>query len=209
MPKTMTAVVPLPSRSEPRPGQHFLFPQRLTWEKFKALDRLVSSYTLRLSYLDGQVELMSLSPEHETTKCLLALLLGLYFLECDISFTPTGSATIEREAESSKEPDLSYRFGENRRQQDVPDLAIEIIFTSGGIDKLSYYQRLGVAEVWLWEDGVFSVYGLGDNGGEAGYERLARSVVLPELDLELLARCLNMAEEKEAMKQFRAAIRRG
>ena len=151
---------------------------------------------------------MSLSPDHETIKCLLALLLGLYFLEYDLSFTPTGSATIEQEEESSKEPDLSYRFGENRRQQEVPDLVIEIIFTSGGIDKLSYYQRFGIPEVWLWEDGVFSVYHLGEVSGKKCYERIAQSIVLPELDMGLLARCLKMSEEKEAMKQFREAIRR-
>ncbi len=195
-----------PSLSYNLPSQNFIFPNRMTWEQFKALRNLIASYRLRLSYLDGHVELMSISPEHETTKCLLALLLGLYFLEKDISFTPTGSATIEQEKGSSKEPDLSYRFGENRRQQKVPDLVMEIIFTSGGINKLSYYQRFGIPEVWLIEDGVFSVYRLGEAIETKGYEKVARSIVLPELDLELLARCLNMSEEKEAMKQFREAL---
>ena len=204
----MTTVVRSPSLSNPRPSQNFIFPQQMTWEQFQTLDRLVASKILRLSYLDGRVELMSISPEHETIKCLLALLLGLYFLECDISFTPTGSATIAREEESSKEPDLSYRFGEDRRQQEVPDLVIEIIFTSGGTNKLAYYQRFGIPEVWLWEDGVFSVYCLGAGGDRKGYEKCDRSIALPELDMELLAQCLNVSEEKEAMKQFRDAIRK-
>ncbi|MEG4506483.1 Uma2 family endonuclease [Microcoleus sp. F6_B4] len=36
----------------------------------------------------------------------------------------------------------------------IPDLAIEVVFTSGGIDKLQLYKRLGIPEVWFWEDGV-------------------------------------------------------
>ena len=204
----MTTVVQSSSLSSNYPSQNFIFPHRMTWEQFKALDCLITPYTLRLSYLDGHVELMSLSPDHETIKCLLALLLGFYFLEHDLSFTPTGSATIEQEGEASKEPDLSYRFGENRRQQEVPDLVIEIIFTSGGIDKLSYYQRFGIPEVWLWQDGVFSVYHLGEVSGQKCYEKIARSIVLPQLDMELVSRCLKMSKEKEAMKQFRERIRR-
>ncbi|NET50522.1 MAG: Uma2 family endonuclease [Merismopedia sp. SIO2A8] len=228
----MTSVVSTQIQPALDNNQHFIFPQKMSWERFKAFDHLTESYALRLSYFDGYVELMSISPEHETIKCLLSLLLGLYFLEFDLSFTPTGSATIEQPGSVSKEPDLSYRFGDDRRQQDVPDLVIEIIFTSGGIDKLSYYQHVGIPEVWFWEDGVFSLYCLefrssgerhgndlkdksGNNSEESSeksgaksYVKVDQSVALPQLDMQLLARCLSMAEEKEALKQFRNAIRR-
>ena len=42
-----------------------------------------------------------------------------------------------------------------------------------------------------------------------GYDRTSRSVLLPDLDLELLGRCLQMSEEKEALKLFRNAVRAG
>jgi Uma2 family endonuclease len=149
---------------------------------------------------------MTRSSEHETIKCLLALLLGQFLLEKDISFRPTGSATLQGEAKgSSKEPDLSYYFGEDRRQRETPDLAIEVIFTSGTINKLEYYSRFNVAEVWFWEDGVFSIYQLNSEG----YDRVSRSLLLPDWDLELLGRCLQMSEEKEALKVFRDALRAG
>jgi hypothetical protein len=34
-------------------------------------------------------------------------------------------------------------------------------------------------------------------------------MLLPDLDLELLGRCLQMSEEKEALKVFRDAVRVG
>jgi Uma2 family endonuclease len=187
------------------PEQRLILPLSMTWEQFKALDSLLEyTRSVRLSYLDGYVEIMTLSPEHETIKCLLALLLGQFFIEKDISFRPTGSATLQGETKgSSKEPDLSYYFGENRRQKATPDLAIEVVFTSGNINKLEYYRRFKIAEVWFWEDAVFSIYEL---KGE-GYDRISQSVLLPDLDLELLGRCLQMSEEKEALKVFRDAVR--
>lgn len=188
----------------PIPEQKFVFPIRLSWEQFKTLEELFDyTRSIRLGYLDGQVEIMTISTDRETFKCLLAALLIFFFVEKDISFTPTGSATLQAEERgSSKEPDLSYRFGEERRQRNTPDLVVEIIFTSGTVKKLEYYRRFDVPEVWFWEDGVFTVYRL----QESGYEQVNASQILPELDLGLLAQCLQMAEEKEAMKYFRNAI---
>ncbi|MEM6520792.1 MAG: hypothetical protein AAF892_18895 [Cyanobacteria bacterium P01_D01_bin.71] len=37
---------------------------------------------------------------------------------------------------------------------------IEVVVTSGGIDKLEGYRRLAVTEVWFWEDGVLKLYHL-------------------------------------------------
>ena len=187
------------------PEQRLILPLSMTWEQFEALDSLLEyTRSVRLSYLDGYVEIMTLSPEHETIKCLLAGMLITFFLEKDISFTPTGSATLKSETKgSSKEPDLSYYFGEDRRERETPDLAIEVVFTSGTINKLEYYRRFNIAEVWFWEDGVFSLYQLNSEG----YDRVDRSILLPDLDIELLSQCLQMSEEKEALKLFRNAVR--
>ena len=54
------------------------------------------------------------------------------------------------------EPDECYLIGDQAR--DTPDLAIEVVWTSGGIDKLEIYRRLGVREVWRWKDSRIEVY---------------------------------------------------
>ena len=199
----MTATIHPPLTTLPE--QRLILPLSMTWEQFKALDSLLEyTRSVRLSYLDGYVEIMTLSREHEIIKCLLAGMLMMFFLEKDMSFMPTGSATLQGEIKgSSKEPDLSYYFGEDRRRRETPDLAIEVTFTSGTINKLEYYRRFNVAEVWFWEDGVFAIYQLNSEG----YELVSRSMLLPDLDLELLGRCLQMSEEKEALKVFRDAVR--
>jgi hypothetical protein len=42
--------------------------------------------------------------------------------------------------------------------------------------------------------------------GTEGYEKIASSVVLPDLDINLLCRCLLMASSVEAMREFRRGI---
>ena len=62
------------------PEQRLILPLSMTWEQFKALDFLLEyTRSVRLSYLDGYVEIRTLSPEHQTIKYLLALLLGQFF----------------------------------------------------------------------------------------------------------------------------------
>jgi predicted RNase H-like HicB family nuclease len=50
---------------------------------------------VRISYLDGVIELMILGEEHETIKSIIAILLGIYFWQKGIEFIPVGSATRE------------------------------------------------------------------------------------------------------------------
>ena len=84
----------------------------------------------------------------------------------------------------------------------MPDLAIEVVLTSGGINKLKLYQRLGVGEVWFWEDGVLSIYILREE-----YERVAQSELLPDLDLELLQSYITYHDQYDAIREFTQALR--
>ncbi len=189
------------------PDRRFRWPKRMSWTEFKVLEALMAGpQSVRLMYLDGQVDIMTISPDHEMIKCLLGALLIFFFVEKDISFTSTGSATLRSEQKgTSKEPDLSYRFGEERRRKAVPDLAIEVIFTSGDASQLEYYRRFEIPEIWFWEDGGLKLFRL---QGES-YGPIERSEWLPELDLRLVERCLLMTEEKEMMRVLRDAVRAG
>jgi hypothetical protein len=42
--------------------------------------------------------------------------------------------------------------------------------------------------------------------GSQGYEKMSSSVVLPDLDINLLCRCLLMASSVEAMREFSKRI---
>jgi Uma2 family endonuclease len=99
------------------------------------------------------------------------------------------------------EADKSYELGSDR---EGPDLAIEVVVTSDGIDKLEAYKRLQIPEVWFWENSRLSLYAL----RQQAYEEIASSQLLPELDIGLLVRCVNMLSHVEAIKEFQRAIDR-
>ncbi|MBD2415375.1 hypothetical protein FACHB389_28820 [Nostoc calcicola FACHB-389] len=177
--------------------QRFLLPGHYTWEEFEKLEALTANAPgLRITYLDGCVEFMTLGEQHEIIKSILAILLETYFFEIGINFVPVGSATRRgKEKGTSFEPDESYYLGEKKEN---PDLAIEINITSGSIDKLEKYKRFKITEVWFWENNQLSLYNLTNEN----YEQISQSKLLPELDINLLVRCVLMPSINEARKEF-------
>jgi len=173
----------------------------LSWREFKVVEQLLSRPGLRLSFLDGVLEIRRMpGRKHETAKQRISTLVDMYLEYAGIDFTPTGSVTLESETGMVKrEADLSYELASNRER---PDLTVQVVVTSGGINKLEAYKRLEIPEVWFWENGRLRLYSLGDDG----YAEVDRSQVLPELDIVLLARCINIENHLQAMREFRQAI---
>jgi Uma2 family endonuclease len=157
---------------------------------------------VRMTYLDGVLELMSPSIDHEGIKTVIGRLLEIYALEMGIPLNGFGSWTLKRAVRArALEPDECYSVGVGRPAR--PDLAIEVIWTSGGIDKLEVYRGLGVGEVWMWRDGVIEIHVL---VGEQ-YERRERSVVFPNLDLVELASFINPEDQTGAVRRYRDVLR--
>lgn len=182
--------------------QRFVLPGWHSWQQFKAIEALMLEIPgVRISYFDGCIELMTIGEHHENIKSVLAILLALYFFEMEINFIPVGSATREDETKGvSFEPDESYYIGEKKEH---PDLAIEVVITSGSKNKLERYKRFNISEVWFWENNQLSLYRLRENN----YESISRSTLLPDLDLDLLRRCVLMPSILEARTEFLKEIR--
>ena len=175
-----------------------------TWEQFKHIQRgLEGSPGMRLAFYDGVVEIFMPGQAHEIFRKVIGFLLEMFFFEKNINIVPTGSVTQEQEGEISAQADESYCF---EAVKPIPDLSIEVVFTSGSVAKLKRYQVLGVPEVWFWQDGLFTLHRLG-NGG---YVQIERSQIpeLAELDLALLTRCVLMGETNwlGAATEFRKGI---
>jgi Uma2 family endonuclease len=172
----------------------------MTWKDYELLlairgDRAVP----KLCYLEGRIELMSPSIDHEYIKKTMARLVEGWAWDRGLRLNGFGSWTLKDPAvERGVEPDECYIVGTERKAR--PDLAIEVQWTGGGIDKLDLYRKLGVGEVWVWRDGDVEVYRL---VGEQ-YNRVPRSVVLPELDLEALARSAVVPDQTDALRGFLA-----
>jgi Uma2 family endonuclease len=158
----------------------------------------------RFAFWEGELEIMTPSFPHESIKSRIGRLVEVWCLEHDIEFSPCGSWTLKkRKGQAGLEPDESYVFGPVRGAR-RPDLAIEVVWTSGGIDKLAIYAKLGVQEVWFWRRGKIHVHVL---RGET-YVQSAKSKVLPGIDLPQLCSFLGRDTASQAIRAYRAALTR-
>lgn len=174
-----------------------------TWEQFKSIQKGFEGSTgVRIFYYRGTIEILMPGEDHEFFKTIIGFLIELFLVEKGIEFIPAGSMTQERQGTASAQADESYWLGQKRS---VPDLSIEVIFTSSNANKLTRYKALGVPEVWFWEDGLFALYRL----REQSYDRIYRSELpgLTDLDIELLSKCVLIAQisRVEAVREFRRA----
>lgn len=186
---------------------HSGFEQRVvlpgvTWQQYENLLTALGNYAgLRLIYLEGTLELFMPSAEHEPIKKVIARLLERYAEEVDIALHGYGSTTFRREAKArGLEPDECYCVG---TLKELPDLAIEVNLTSGGVDQLLVYQGLGIPEVLIWQNEQISLYSL----HESGYQNSIRSQFFPDLDLRLLAQHVRPQDQPQAVKEFLQAVR--
>jgi Uma2 family endonuclease len=175
----------------------------VSWQEFKIIEPILDQSGIRLSYLDGTLEVTEMPGRtHETIKKRIAALVEAYLDFLGIEYTPTGSMTLEsEELRVKREADESYELGLDR---DRPDLAIEVVVTSGGISKFLAYQRLKIAEVWFWEKDMLSIYILTTDG----YQLSEKSIGLPDLDIAMLVNCVKLTNHTDAVKRFRQALNR-
>ena len=156
----------------------------------------------RFAYLDGTLQLLKPSKDHERLKSYLGRLLEAYALERDIDLSPYGAWTLKHApAAAGLEPDECFIVGPDQ-DKPIPDLAIDVVWTRGGIDKLEIYRRLGVGEVWTWKDERIEVHVLEDDR----FERAARSRLFPGLDLDLLVSLLDRPTVNQAIRALRQAL---
>ena len=178
--------------------------RRATWADYqRLLEVRGEAPTPRLAYLQGVLEIMTPSRPHESLKSKIGRLVEVWCLENGIDFSPYGSWTLERkDRESGIEPDECYVFG-TASDPERPDLAIEVVWTSGGLNKLEIYARLGVSEVWFWRRGKLSAHVLSG----AAYQEVQTSHVLPGIDLTELASYLDRTPVSQAIREYQAALR--
>ncbi|XWJ74439.1 Uma2 family endonuclease [Sorangium cellulosum] len=201
-----TPVVPEAERPRPRHeenDQHIIL-YGMTWKDYEILLAVRGDRAgVRMYYLNGAIELMSPSRDHEGIKKTIARLLEAYGDERGIELSGYGAWTLRNAPKArGAEPDECYIVGDTNKE--VPDLAIEVVWTQGGLDKLEIYRGLGVAEVWVWdrEEGL-RVFALSDER----YEPRARSAFFPDLDPAWLASFLDQPTQSQAVRALRAALR--
>lgn len=192
------------SDAEPLEHDQRVVLRGMTWKDFEILLAVRGDRGgVRAYYLEGEIELMSPSSGHEGLKTMLARLLEAWADETGLELNGFGSWTLKSDPnEVGAEPDECYVV--DAPSKELPDLALEVIWTRGGLRKLDIYRGLGVREVWMLDRGLrIQVHALRPDG----YVVVTRSEVLPALDLGWLAGFLANESQSQAVRALRAAMR--
>jgi Uma2 family endonuclease len=207
----MVTLDDLPKRLQAEDPEERRIVTGVAWEQYEALlADLGDSLAYRVAYLDGVLEIVSPSRRHEQGKTQIGTLLEIYFVETETEYFPMGSTTLRKPNKKvGGEPDESYCIGTDK---EFPDLVIEVVVTSGGINRLDMFRRLGAREVWFWQNERFKLYHLREETptqfvSTFGYELIERSELLPDLDIDLLTECVLNPNPLAAAKEFRQRLR--
>jgi len=197
-------------------GQVLLY--GVEWSTYEKLRADVGNRGLRMTYDQGELEIMSPSRDHEHVKKLIGRMIEAMTEELGIPISSGGSTTMKSELKKKGlEPDECYYIANEERMRgkdtfDVlidppPDLAVEVDVTSSSIDRMPLYAALGVPEVWRY-DGTSLQVELLQTGGE--YARQTQSGAFPFLPIEEFQRFLerrNETDETSWIRSFRSWVR--
>jgi Uma2 family endonuclease len=182
-----------------------LYREGVSWEEYEELlDELMGVRSVRVSYDQGRMEIMSLSSEHEGYAGLFTHLIQILTEELGLEFTSRGSTTLKSQgAEKGAEPDDCFYIGEldrirgkKRLNLDLdapPDLAIEVDITNPTLDKLSIYAGLGVPELWRYDEGKVEFYHLEDDY----YAAIRKSDLFPFLTPAVVAEAIERGDNED------------
>ena len=144
----------------------------VSWEEFEnILAEMGDNRSSRVAYDRGTLEIIMPSQPHEYYKEIISFLVQELADEMGKDCEPYGSTTWRRKAkEAGAEPDNSFyiqneslvrgRVDIDLDQDPPPDLVLEIDYTSKSLDRMPIYARLGVPELWRYDNNTLSIYEL-------------------------------------------------
>jgi Uma2 family endonuclease len=189
------------------------------WDLYTRLRSSPDRRNVRMTYVDGVLEVMSPSRIHERLTQLISKLLETWAEERGIEIDCGGSTTMQsEELARGLEPDNSYyvQHAEAMRDRDEldlaidppPDLAIEVDITSSSVGRLPVYADLGVQEVWRCDGRSLKFLRLSAAGS---YEEIPESAALPGLRPEHVLQFLDQrfdCGQTTLVRRFRDWMRR-
>jgi hypothetical protein len=97
------------------PVTHRVLLDNISWQTYERLQREVGERHVRLTYDDGDLEIMTLSYAHENAGEHLSALVLLLALELGLRFAAGGSTTLRRRLRKKRlEPDKCFWFANER-----------------------------------------------------------------------------------------------
>ncbi|MEO0533333.1 MAG: Uma2 family endonuclease [Cyanobacteria bacterium P01_A01_bin.123] len=186
----------------------------ISWQQFEnLLNDLGEHRTARIAYDQGALEIMTPLPEHEYFKETIGDAIKDMAEVLNLDYESYGSTTWRREVrQAGLEPDNCFYFQNEalvRGKLDFdldrdppPDLALEIDVTSKSLDRFPIYARLGIPELWCYDDGLLKIYRL----QQEQYVQAEESDIFPSLAIQGLPRLIE-AYRNQGRLALRRAVR--
>ncbi len=177
--------------------------QDVSWETYRQIvEDQMGKRSLRLTYDDGDLEIMVVSYKHENYSFTLGEIVSTISDGLELDFVAAGSTTFRGEKKKKGfEGDGSFYFknaqvirGKSEIDLNIdpsPELVIEVDITHGSLSKFSILAAVGVEEIWRFDGEGMKFYRLqGEN-----YEEVTESVCLRGVKSETVTELLFAAEE--------------
>lgn len=190
----------------------------VSWDFYEALLREIGDQHLYLTYDDGELEIMSPSPDHETWKKLIGRMIELLTLERDLEVRSLGSTTFKRrDLAKGLEPDECYYLDHeadvrHQREMDLrrdppPDLVVEVDISHHAVNRERVYAAIGVPELWRFDGDRLEAWILGPDGAYRQQDRSRAFAWLVMADLQRFLEMRRQSSETAVMRAFRDWLR--
>lgn len=191
----------------------------ISWETYEQILEELEGRRVRVTYDEGDLEMMAPLAFHEEWKGRITILVSLMCMERDLDFQTLGSTTFQRrDLKKGIEPDDCFyvrhaKTIRNRKGDHIdltvdppPDLAIEIENTRASIPKHPIYAAIGVPELWRFDGKHLTVLRL--RGGK--YSATNSSKLFPFLPMEQFQHfVMRLSSERSpiVLREFREWIK--
>lgn len=190
----------------------------VSWDFYEACLDAIGERRIRVSYYRGNIEMMTLSGEHERCKKLLGRIIEAAAEESNIAILAFGSTTRRRrELEAGLEPDESYHIqhvAQVRGKEEIdlaadppPDLAVEVEISRSAIDRMAIYGALRIPEVWRFDGQALTIHILGEDGGYHQRDQSSSLPFLPPREIERFMAARNETDDTTWIRSFRQWVR--
>jgi Uma2 family endonuclease len=190
----------------------------ISWETYEELLAAVGEApSLRVSYNEGVMQIMTVSFEHEYFSEFLNHLVGRLSTVLRQKILFFGRATMKKQKKlKGSEPDACFyvqsaaiignKFRLDLSVDPPPDIVVEIGLHHDSLNKMPIYAALGVPEVWRYDGQTLTIYQL-----QPDYYVLAEmSRALPVLTSQVLTDFLErsqQADQYETLLAFETWLR--
>lgn len=186
------------------PGGSVLTAPNVSWEEYEeVLEQRGKSRGLRISYYDGRLKILSLSPGHEKYAAFITSLISQISFRLRINILFFGSATMrKRKNTKGNEPDACFYVQTadvigNRIHLDFavdppPDVVVEVDVHHRSLENDAIYAALGVSEIWRYDERTLVILHL--QGDE--YIQAEASLALPMLTAQTLTEYLTQMRQE-------------